>query len=187
MKFLLALSGGIDWFNQWVGVAMYWLCLAMSLVSAYNATMRWIGGFIKQQLTSNSFIELQWYLFGIMFLLAASYVLKNNAHVRIDILFSRYTPRAQSWVDVIGFFIALLPFYGFLAYAGFHFAAQSWKIFEVSPDPGGLPYYPIKAIIPLACVLLIVQGISEVIKRVAHLTGDERYAPGKFQSSREEL
>ena len=187
MNALLSLSRGIDGLNQWIGVGMYWVCLGMSLVSAFNAIMRWLGGFFQQQLTSNSFIELQWYMFGIMFLLAAAYVFKNNGHVRIDILYGRYTPKTQSWVDVIGFFLALLPFYGFMAYAGYHFAFQSVKIFEMSPDPGGLPYYPIKVLIPVACVLLIVQGISEVIKRIAHLSGDERYAPGKFQSSREEL
>lgn len=187
MNALLAVSKMIDVFNQWVGVGMYWLCLALSLISAYNAIMRWLGGILKAQLTSNSFIELQWYLFGIMFLLAAAYVLKNNGHVRIDLLYSKYSPQTQSWVDVIGFFVALLPFMGFLAYSGYHFAAASWRILEKSPDPGGLPYYPIKALIPIAAALIVVQGVSEVIKRVAHLRGDERYAPGKFQGSREEL
>jgi TRAP-type mannitol/chloroaromatic compound transport system permease small subunit len=187
MGLLLSVSKGIDWFNQWIGVGMYWLCLGMSLVSAYNAIMRWLGGFLRMQLTSNSLIELQWYMFGIMFLLAASYVLKNNGHVRIDILYGRYRPRTQSIIDVFGFFFVLLPFFGFLVYNCWHFFEASWAVKENSPDPGGLPYYPIKFLMPLAFLLLVIQGISELIKRVAHLSGNEAYAPGKFQSSREEL
>ncbi len=187
MNFLLRISKGIDWFNEWVGVAMYWLCLAMSLIAAYNAMVRWIGGIFKWQLASNTAIELQWYLFGIMFLLGSAYVLKRNGHVRIDLLFGRYSPRTQSWVDVIGFFVAFLPFYAFMTYTTFHFAEKSWQTLEISPDPGGLPYYPIKTIIPIAFALLLIQGISELIKRIAHLLGNEDYAPGHFQSSREEL
>ncbi len=173
MSALLSVSKAIDVLNQRIGVAVYWLVLLMSLVSAYNAIVRWLGGIFKLTLASNAYLELQWYLFSMVFLLGAGYTLKHNGHVRIDVFFGKLKPRTQAWIDILGTLIFLLPFVGFVFFASLEFVRESWG--EMSPDPGGLPRYPIRAVIPVAMALLFLQGVSELIKRIAFLSGRAEY------------
>jgi TRAP-type mannitol/chloroaromatic compound transport system permease small subunit len=171
MKRLLWISGIIDRITVRLGRIASWLALIMVLIGAYNAITRYLGRFIGVNLSSNAYIEAQWYLFSLLFLLCASYALQQDAHVRVDVLFSRYSPRVRSWVNILGGALLLIPFCIFLLWVSWPVVMNSWDVREVSPDPGGLPRWPLKAVIPICFVLLLVQGISEIIKEVARLRG----------------
>lgn len=171
MRVLLSLSGLIDRFSGLLGAAVSWMCLLMVLIGAFNATARYAGRYIGFNLSSNAMLETQWYLFAALFLLGASWTLQRDAHVRVDVLFGRLSPRKQAIIDVIGGLAFLIPFCVFGIWASVEYVLHSWQELEVSPDPGGLPRYPIKTLIPVAFVLLILQGASEIIKKVALLTG----------------
>jgi TRAP-type mannitol/chloroaromatic compound transport system permease small subunit len=166
MKALLALSRAIDTLNERVGRAVAWLVLATTLVSAANAGMRYAFG-----MSSNAWLELQWYLFAAIFLLAAGYTLKHNGHVRIDILYGHLSERAQAWIDLLGALVFLLPFSLLLVWFSWFGFADAWQHGEMSPDSGGLLRWPVRALIPLGFGLLALQGISESIKRMAFLRG----------------
>lgn len=166
MDTLLKISGLIDALNERIGRAVKWLLLLAVLVSAGNALFRY--GFNK---SSNAWLEIQWYLFALVFLLGAGYALKHNAHVRIDILYGRFSPRVQAWIDLIGSLLFLLPMAGLVAWLGGSMFADSYAIGEMSPDAGGLSRWPIKLVIPVGFALLALQGVSEAIKRVAFLQG----------------
>jgi TRAP-type mannitol/chloroaromatic compound transport system permease small subunit len=116
-------------------------------------------------------IELQWYLFSLMFLLGAAYTLKYDDHVRVDVLYSQLSRRGQAWINLAGTVLFLLPFCAVILWMSIPFVANSWAILEGSPDPGGLPRYPIKTVIPLALLLVMVQGVSVVIRETAVLRG----------------
>ena len=167
MKALLALSRTIDALNERVGRLCAWLVLACVLISAANAVARY--GF---SLSSNAFLEIQWYLYAAVYLCAAGYALKHNAHVRIDLVSGRFPRRARLWIDVFGGLAMLLPMCAILVGFGWSAFLESWRIGEVSGDAGGLVRWPIKLVVPLAFLLLALQGISETIKRVAILHGD---------------
>ncbi len=166
MNALLALSRAIDGLNERIGRGVTWLVLVATLVSAGNAIMRY--GF---NLSSNAWLEIQWYLFGLIFLLGAGYTLKHNGHVRIDVLYGRFSPRTQAWVDLLGGLLFLLPMSGLIAWLGWSFFTASLAVDETSPDAGGLLRWPIKFAVPLGFVLLFLQGVAEVIKRAAFLKG----------------
>jgi TRAP-type mannitol/chloroaromatic compound transport system permease small subunit len=166
MKALLALSRAIDTLNEYVGRAVAWLVLATTLVSAANAGMRYAFG-----MSSNAWLELQWYLFAAIFLLAAGYTLKHNGHVRIDILYGHLSERARAWIDLLGALIFLLPFCLLLVWFSWFGFADAWLHSEMSPDAGGLLRWPVRALIPLGFALLALQGMSESIKRMAFLRG----------------
>ncbi len=166
MKPLLTLARVIDALNERVGRGSMWLVLLATLISAGNAVMRY--GFDH---SSNAWLEIQWYLFGLIFLLGAGYTLKHNGHVRIDILHGRFSPRARAWVDLAGGLLFLLPLCGLLVWMGWEGFAASWAVNETSPDAGGLLRWPIKLAIPIGFALLLLQGLAEVIKRAAFLTG----------------
>ncbi len=166
MNQLLTIARAIDALNEWVGRASKWLVLVATLISAGNAAIRY--GFDR---SSNAWLEIQWYLFALIFLLGAGYTLKHNGHVRIDILYGRFSPRAQAWIDLIGGLLFLLPLCGLLAWMGWDGFVTSWAEGEMSPDAGGLSRWPIKLAIPVGFALLGLQGIAEVIKRAAFLTG----------------
>jgi TRAP-type mannitol/chloroaromatic compound transport system permease small subunit len=166
MRALLALSRGIDRLNERVGCCMLWLVLVCTLISAGNAVARY--GF---NLSSNALLEIQWYLFSLVFLGAAGYTLKHNAHVRIDLVAGRLSRRAQAWIDVFGGLFMLLPVCAIILWFGWHAALESYRVGEMSPDAGGLPRWPIKFVVPAAFLLLILQGISETLKRIAWLRG----------------
>ncbi len=161
MKGLLAASQAIDWINQKVGQSIAWLILLVTLISAGNALSRKIIN-----LSSNGLLEIQWYLFGAVFLLAAGYTLLTNSHVRIDVIASRFGPRTQAWIDLLGYSLFTLPLVGFMVWHGWDFAYQSFLINEYSADQGGLLRWPAKALISLGFALLGLQIISEMIKKL---------------------
>lgn len=167
MDVLLALSRAIDAFTQRVGRIVYWLVLIVVLISAANATVRKAFDY-----SSNAYLEIQWYLFSVIFLFGAGYTLLRNEHVRIDILSQRFSPRLQNWIDAIGIVLFLLPMSIILMWLGWPLFVDSYVRHEVSTNAGGLTIWPARLMIPVGFALLIIQAISELIKRVAFLTGD---------------
>ena len=166
MSFLLRLSRAIDALNERVGHLVYWLILAAVLVSAGNAMVRYAF-----DMSSNGWLELQWYLFSAVFLLAAGYTLLHNEHVRIDVIIGRFSPRTRAWVDLLGGLFFLLPMAIVITVLSWPVFVESWTRNEVSSDAGGLLRWPVKLLIPVGFLLLVLQGISEIIKRVAFLLG----------------
>ena len=166
MKALLALARLIDALTERVGRIVIWLVLAATLISAGNAIIRYTLGE-----SSNAWLEIQWYLFGAMFLLGAGYTLKHNGHVRIDIFYNRFSPRGQAWIDLVGGLLFLLPMALLLAWLAWPMFHEAWITQEMSPDAGGLLRWPVKLLLPLGFGLLALQGVAEVIKRVGVLTG----------------
>ncbi len=166
MDALLALARSIDALNSRVGRAVKWLVLLATLVSAGNALARF-----GLDLASNAWLELQWYLFALIFLLGAGHTHLHNGHVRVDVLYGRLTPRARAWIDLLGGLLFLLPLAGLLVWLGWATFQASWSVAETSPDAGGLWRWPIKLAIPVGFALLFLQGLSEIIKRVAFLAG----------------
>ncbi|MEW5967040.1 MAG: TRAP transporter small permease subunit [Pseudomonadota bacterium] len=174
MKALLTLARLIDAFTERVGRVVIWLVLVATLISAANALVRYTLGE-----SSNAWLEIQWYLFGAMFLLAAGYTLKHNGHVRIDILYNRFGPRGQAWIDLLGGLVFLLPMAGLLLWLSWPMFYEAWATHEMSPDAGGLVRWPVKLLLPAGFALLALQGVSEVIKRVGVLSGQLSLAQEK--------
>jgi TRAP-type mannitol/chloroaromatic compound transport system permease small subunit len=166
MKPLLALSRAIDAINERLSVLADWLVLLSCLISAGNAFSRYAFS-----ISSNAWLEIQWYMFGALVLLGASYTLKRNEHVRVDIVYSNISTRRQIWVDIFGGVLFLLPATLILAYLSWPVFYNSWVQGEISANAGGLLRWPIKIFLPLGFALLSLQGISELIKRVAMVTG----------------
>ena len=167
----LRLAALIDRLNERVGRLVLWLTLAMVLIGAYNAVARYLDRFTGWGLSSNLYLELQWYLFSAVFLGAAAYTLKHDAHVRVDVLYGRLSARGKAWINLLGTAFFLLPFCALVLWTSVPFVANSWAVLEGSPDPGGLPRYPIKALIPVAFGLLLLQGVAVLIRQVAVLRG----------------
>lgn len=166
MKILLKLAGWIDALNTRIGRSVYWLVLVAVLVSAGNALVRKMFN-----ASSNAFLEMQWYLFSAVFLLCSGYALLNGSHVRIDVISGRFSRRTQVWIDVLGTIFFLLPMAILLLYL-------SWPVFiravaqsEISMNAGGLPIWPARLLVPIGFALLTLQGLSELVKRVAYLRG----------------
>ena len=166
MRLLLGLSRAIDALTEAIGKLTVWLVLLVALLSAGNAIMRY--GF---SYSSNAYLEAQWYLFSLIFLLGGAYALQHNAHVRIDRVSGRFSKRTQAGIDVVGTVLFLLPMAVGVIYLSWPWAMNSFLGKEMSPDVGGLPRWPIKLALPLGFALLTLQGISELIKRIAYLTG----------------
>jgi TRAP-type mannitol/chloroaromatic compound transport system permease small subunit len=166
MQALLRIADAIDAVNRWIGRATVWLILAAVLVSAATATLRYTLDW-----GSNSLIEIQWAMFGMVFLLGAAWTLQEHGHVRIDIVSARLSPRARLWIDVAGGLLFLLPLCLLVVYDAWGYFLISFGQAEASPNPGGLPWWPMKLVIPVAFVLLAAQGVSEIVKAAAALTG----------------
>lgn len=166
MQFLLSISRMIDRMSSWVGKIIMWLILAVTLISATNAIMR-----KAFDLSSNAWLELQWYLFAYVFLIGAGYVFLKNAHVRIDFVSARLSPRARNWIDIVGIVLFLLPFCVLVISLGWPLFANAYRTGELSLNAGGLIRWPAYLTIPLGFALLLLQGISELIKRIAFLRG----------------
>jgi TRAP-type mannitol/chloroaromatic compound transport system permease small subunit len=166
MQGLLRVSRGIDWLNERVGRAVIWLVLLTVLISAGNAIIR-----KTFDTSSNAWLEVQWYLFAAIFLLAAGYTLLRNEHVRIDVLLHRLPKRTQIWVDIFGFLVFLLPATLLIMALGWPQFTISFASNEMSSNAGGLIRWPVKLLLPLGFALLALQGVSELIKRVAFLQG----------------
>ena len=166
MKTWIALAKAIDAANETIGRAVLWLVGAATLISALNALARYGLG-----RSSNAWLEIQWYLFGAIILLAAGYTLKHNGHVRIDVLYGRFSARTQAWIDLLGALLFLLPLCGLMTWLAWPGFVESFVSGETSPDAGGLIRWPVRLLIPLGFALLGLQGVAEVIKRIAFLRG----------------
>lgn len=173
MRLLGTFSRAIDRLNDRVGSILRWLVLAMVLIGALNAVARYVSRYAGLSLSSNAYLDLQWYLFSLVFLLGAAYGLKNDVHVRVDVLYSRLSRRGQAWIDLLGTVLFLVPFSLVMLWVSWPAVLRSWAVLEVSPDPGGLARYPIKSVILVAFALLLLQGASQAIKQVEILAGGE--------------
>jgi TRAP-type mannitol/chloroaromatic compound transport system permease small subunit len=166
LKSLLALSRAIDALNDRLG-NLAELCVVLAcVISAGNAMMRYAF-----DMSSNAWLEIQWYLFAAMVLLGASLTLRMNEHVRVDILYTQLSERGKEWLDLLGTLLFLLPSMLLIAWFSWPFYMQSWSIQEMSMNAGGLIRWPVKILLPIGFVLVALQGVSEVIKRAAALRG----------------
>jgi TRAP-type mannitol/chloroaromatic compound transport system permease small subunit len=166
MQALLAISRGIDRVNAFIGKAVIWLILLAVLVSAGNAVSRKLF-----DLSSNAWLELQWYLFGAAFMGAAAYTLQQNEHIRIDIFYGSRSRRTQHWIDLIGHIFFLLPFVVLMAWLLWPYTLQAYLGGQVSSNAGGLIIWPARAILLIGFVMLAVQALSEIIKKIAVMRG----------------
>jgi TRAP-type mannitol/chloroaromatic compound transport system permease small subunit len=167
MNLLIQLSRGVDRITAWLGRGIAWLILVAVVVSAANAVVR-----KAFDLSSNAWLELQWYLFGAVFMLAAAWTLQKNEHVRIDVISSRLSQRTRLWIDLICHLLFLMPFVILMAWLSWPFFWRSWSSGEQSMNAGGLVMWPAKLLILLGFIVLIFQGLSEIIKTIAYLRGD---------------
>ncbi|NJK36620.1 MAG: TRAP transporter small permease subunit [Oscillatoriales cyanobacterium RM2_1_1] len=169
---LLRLSQRIDSFTDQLGQLANWLVLITLGVGFYNVMARYIGRFVGVSLSSNIFIELQWYLFSLFFLLGFVYILRHGENVRVDFLYARFNSKQQAWIDFLGTVLFLIPFCILGIWVTINPVLQSWGrlpdgtwgTWEISPDANGLPRAPIKTMIPISLLLLLLQGISQAIK-----------------------
>ena len=180
MEGLLDLSRGVDRLNEIIGKWVSWLILVSILVSAGNAIIRKVFN-----ISSNAWLELQWYLFGAAFMLAAAYTLKQNEHIRIDIVYGMWSRRVQHWIDLIGHLFFLMPFVLLMVYMFVPYTLHSFRSGEVSTNAGGLIIWPAKAILLVGFFLLALQGVSEIIKKIAIMRG-EMDDPNPFVSVHEQ-
>ena len=184
MQALLKLSRAIDWLNATVGRFVIWLIFAATVISALNAVVRKIFNY-----SSNGFLEVQWYLFAWSFLVAAGYTLLHREHVRIDVLNSRLPKKAQVWIDIVGFALFLTPLCIMVLYMGVPMVIEKYQSGEISGNPGGLIRWPVWLALPIGFALLMLQGWSELIKRIAFLRGQGPDPMGRLtdKSAEEEL
>jgi len=182
MRSLLALSRLIDGLNRRVGAAVAWLILIVVVISATNAVFR-----KAFDMSSNAWLELQWYLFGAIFLLAAGYTLLNNEHVRVDVLASKLSERAQARIEIFGVLFFLLPICVMILKLSWPMVVESYVVHEVSSNSGGLVRWPVKALVPAGFVLLILAGVSHLIKLIGFLAGACPNPTRKHAKTAEEL
>jgi TRAP-type mannitol/chloroaromatic compound transport system permease small subunit len=166
MQALLKFSRGVDWLNAQIGKYVIWLILASTVISGVNAVVRKVFN-----IGSNAYLEVQWYLFAGAFLLAAGYTLLHGEHVKIDVISGKFSKRKQIWIDVFGFIFFLMPVCIAILYYGIPFFLQGLRSGEMSSNAGGLIRWPVYALIPIGFSLLMAQGLSELIKRLAFLQG----------------
>ena len=166
MNALLAYSRGMDWLTERIGRAVYWLLLAAVVVSTLNAIAR-----KAFDVGSNAYLEAQWYMFAAMFLLGAGYVLLHDQHVRIDVLSSKLSRKAQVWIDIVGIVFFLLPLCAFIAWTALPSIGKAIDTMEVSANPGGLLRWPLYVLVPIGFGLLFLQSVSELFKRLAFVFG----------------
>ena len=163
---VLNITRAIDGLSDLFGFIAKWLVLLACLISAGNATIRYLFNY-----SSNGWLEIQWYMFGGIVFLGASQTLRLNEHVRVDLVYSAVSDRARLWIDIVGFVLFLLPAMTFLLYLTTPFFLNSWRLQEVSSNAGGLILWPIKGVLPLGFLLLLLQGLAELAKRIAALAG----------------
>jgi len=170
VKVLLDLSLLIDAINKRLGYLANWMVLIACVISAANAMIRYAF-----DMSSNAWLEIQWYLFAGMVMLGASYTLQRNEHVRVDIVYTQLSERAKEWLDLLGTIFFLIPSCLLIAWLSWPFFYESWHIQEISGNAGGLLRWPVKILLPIGFVLVALQGVSEIIKRIAALRGYVRY------------
>ena len=164
MRLLLKFADAVDAASEWIGQWLKWLVLLSSLISAGNALVRY-----TLHTSSNGWLEIQWYMFAGMVLLGGPYTLKMNEHVRVDLIYGMVSERTRIWIDIVGGLLFLLPICVILTYFTWPWFVDSWRINEVSTNAGGLIRWPVKLLMPVGFALMALQGISEIIKRVAAL------------------
>ena len=184
MRLLRRGADAIDRLNDGIGKAVTWLSLFMILFGAYNAIARWATRIVGVNLSTNALNELQWYAFSIIFLLGAAWGLRHDAHVRVDVVYARVSARTKAWIDLLGTLLFLLPFCVMMLWVSWPPVARSFANREMSPDPGGLPRWPIKALLIVSFVLLFLQGLAVIVRQIDALrTGtppaEPRVMPGE--------
>ncbi|HEY0060748.1 MAG TPA: TRAP transporter small permease subunit [Telluria sp.] len=162
----MSLSRLIDSVNEKIAGVVSWALLAAVLICAGNALVRYLFNY-----SSNGWLEIQWYLYASVFMLASAHTLKRDEHVRVDVVVGRFSKRTQVWIDLFGFFLFLLPVCLLILWYGIPFALISIRSAEMSSNAGGLIVWPAKLLVPLGFLLLVLQGVSEIIKRIAFLAG----------------
>ena len=184
MGALLKLSGLIDRVNEWLGRVIMWLVLAAVLISAGNAIMR-----KAFSIGSNAFLEIQWYIFAAVFMLGVGYVMLKNAHVRIDFISSRLSKRTNAWIDAIGIVVFTIPLSIIMIDLGWPLFTRALQTGEMSQNAGGLIRWPVLMLVPLGFAILLLQAVSELIKRIAFLRGvlDEPFSAEAAKSDEEIL
>ena len=182
MQALLTFSRGVDWMTERIGRSVYWLLLAAVIISTVNAIVR-----KTFNLSSNAYLEAQWYLFAAIFMLGAGYVFLHDQHVRIDVLAGKLSRRVQVWIDVVGITFFLLPLCAFVVWTAMPSVMMAWDTQEVSANPGGLIRWPLYALVPIGFSLLALQSLSELFKRIGFLTGAGPDPHAKPEVTDEEL
>ena len=184
MRALLGISRAIDGLNGFVGRYVIWLILASTVISGVNAIVR-----KTFNISSNAYLEVQWYLFAASFLLAAGYTLLQQEHVKIDVIYNKFSKRGQIWIDILGFIFFFMPVCFAVLWYGTPFFLQGYHSNEMSSNAGGLIRWPVYLMIPVGFTLLLLQGVSELIKRIAFLQGliDDPTAKRQAKSAEEEL
>lgn len=173
MAFLLKCARLIDTLSDWTGIALRGVALALVGLGVINVMGRYLGARLGMQLSSNALLEAQTQAFAIIFLLGAAYLLRHDGHIRVDILQSRFSPRLRDWIDLLGSLLALVPFCAVMLLYGIDYVAVAWSRLEASPNPGGLPLYPIKTVLLIGFMLLLLQGLSQAIKAAARIRGQD--------------
>ncbi len=175
MPGLLGLARAIDRFSSWLGVVIGGITLLMIAVGLFNVFGRFADRYLGTQFSSNSLLELQWYLFSMIFLLGGAYVMSLDEHVRVDVLYGRLRPRQRALINLLGTLLFLLPFCVIVLWVAIPWFQLSYGMQESSSDPGGLLRWPVKLLVPIGFVLLFIQGISEAIKAAGALSGHYEY------------
>lgn len=178
MKGLLRIANAIDALTELIGKLLPYLVIVMIGAGFYNVVARYLGRFVGARLTNNAAIEIQWYMYSVLFFLGFAYILKHNLNVRVDFLYAKWSPQRRAWIDLLGTLLFLIPFCILGIYVTINpvmsswgrLPSGSWGTWEISPDPDGLPRAPIKSMIIVAFVLLLLQAIAQVIKYIAVLT-----------------
>lgn len=158
--------------NDRIGVAIRWLALLMVLVGAISAVARYFARSQQWTLNLTPATEMQWYFFSIIFLLGAAYGLNHDVHVRVDVMYERFSAKTRAWIDLAGSILFLIPFSLMMLWVSYPAVRASWQVREASPDPGGLPRYPIKILILVSFTLLVLQAVSQIVKQVDVILGN---------------
>jgi len=166
VRLLRRLAASVDALNDWIGKAIQWLVLLMVLVGAASTLLRYSARWLGLTLNLTPISEAGWYMFSVIFLLGAAYALRHDVHVRVDVLYERLGAKARSWVDLGGTVLFLIPFSILMLWVSYPAVRTSWQIRETSPDPGGLPRWPIKALILVSFGLLLLQAVSQTVRAV---------------------
>lgn len=176
MRPLLKFAATVDAINEFFGRIAHYLVVLVVIVGFYNVVARYIGRYIGVTLSSNVYIELQWYLFSAIFFLGFGYIVKHGVNVRVDFLYARLSQKGKAWIDILGTTLFLIPFCIIGLVVTYSPIVRSWVTWEMSSDANGLPRAPIKSFLILAFALLLLQSIAQLIKYVAVLRGDEEIA-----------
>lgn len=172
MQLLRSVARLIDDLNDRIGVVIRWMALAMVLIGAVGALLRYFSRGLGMALNLTPAIEAQWYLFSVIFLMGAAYGLHHNVHVRVDVMYERLGVKARAWIDLLGTVLFLIPFSILMLYVSYPAVRASFEVRETSPDPGGLPRWPIKALIIVSFVLLLLQAVSQLVRQIDILSGE---------------